>query len=82
MQWYEVDACLKGLELSERTGWEQTRYLCYVTAQVQSRKKLRPSDILTFEWDGEQKGDTGISDEDVARLRKKAAAFERQIINN
>jgi hypothetical protein len=72
MQWYEVDACLKGLELSERTGWEQTRCLCYVTAQVQSSKKLNPLDMLSFEWDRERKGDTGISDVEIARLKKKA----------
>jgi hypothetical protein len=73
MQWYEVDACLKGLGLSERTGWEQTRYLCYVTAQVQSRNRMKPSDILSFEWDEEKKGDTKISNEEIAKLKKKAA---------
>lgn len=73
MQWYEVEACLRGLERSERAAWERTRYVCYVTAQVQSRKRLKPSDVLRFEWDGERKGDTGMSNEDVERLKKKSA---------
>jgi hypothetical protein len=79
MQWYEVDACLKGAELSERVGWEQTRCLCYVTAQVQSRKKLKPSDVLSFDWDKERKGDTEITSAEVARLKKKAAEMAAKL---
>lgn len=73
MQWYEVDACLKGLGMSERVSWEQTRYICYITAQVNSRKQLKPSDIIRFEWDGEAPEDApGITGEDFERMKRKA----------
>lgn len=70
MQWYEVEACLKGLENKNKAGWEQTRFISYVTAQVNSTKKLKPTDILTFTWDKEE---TIITNEDVQRLKDKAS---------
>ncbi|MDR1335245.1 MAG: hypothetical protein LBK22_00260 [Tannerella sp.] len=80
MQWYEVDACLKGLGLSERAGWEQTRYICYVTAQVNSRKQLKPSDILGFGWDGEAPEDApGITGEDFERMKRRAKETEKRL---
>ncbi|MDR2138269.1 MAG: hypothetical protein LBP50_01775 [Tannerella sp.] len=82
MQWYEVDACLEGLRLSERAGWEQTRYICYVTAQVQSRRKLKLSDVIEFEWDrgdSRDRGETAISSEEVARLKEKAARIAAKL---
>lgn len=71
MQWYEVEACLNGLENKDKTSWEQTRFLSYMIAQVNSSKKLKPTDILSFKWD-EIKVDTSISNEDVQRLKDKA----------
>ena len=74
MQWYEVEACLKGLENKNKAGWEQTRFISYVTAQVNSTKKLKPTDILTFTWDKEEETskETIITNEDVQRLKDKA----------
>lgn len=73
MQWYEVEACLDGLENKGKTSWEQTRFLAYITAQVNSSKKLKPTDILSFKWDEIKAGsDTSISNEDVQRLKDKA----------
>lgn len=74
MQWYEVEACLKGLENKNKAGWEQARFISYMTAQVNSTKKLKPTDILSFKWDKEEGTDkeTIITNEDVQRLKDKA----------
>jgi len=72
MQWYEVEACLNGLDYKNRINWEQTRFISYVTAQTQSTKKLKPTDILSFHWDGEVQKETIITETDIERLRQKA----------
>ena len=87
MQWYEVEACLKGLELSERTGWEQTRYICYLVAQVNSSRQIKPSDVLKFEWDGKADGKSDgeekpISAEEFERMKRKAAEMEAKLSSN
>jgi hypothetical protein len=70
MQWYEVESCLNGLDLKNRTGWEQTRGISYMIAQVNSRKKLNPTDIMKFHWDGDSV--TAITNDDVERLKQKS----------
>ena len=75
MQWYEVDSCLNGLEGKNKNGWEQTRFLSYITAQVNSSKKLKPTDIMQFTWDSDTTGETSISNEDIKRLKEKAKQY-------
>lgn len=41
------------LEDAEREEWERTRFMAYITAQTQSTKKLKPTDIIKFKWDNE-----------------------------
>ncbi len=73
MEWYEVESCLNGLKNKEKNGWEQTRFICYITAQTQSTKKLKPTDILSFEWDNvSENKETTITNNDVERLKEKA----------
>lgn len=45
--------------------------ICYMVAQVNSRKKLKPSDVMSFKWDGTTTS-TAISNEDITRLKEKA----------
>jgi hypothetical protein len=75
MQMYELEALISCLYQKNRESWEQTRLLAYILAQVNSTKKLKPSDILSFVWDNENKGNTSISNEDVKRLKEKAKQY-------
>ena len=79
MQWYEVDACLKGLDMIYKQSWEQTRFISYITAQVNTSKKLKPTDILSFKWDKVEPTDTAISDIDIERLKHKANTMKNKI---
>ena len=73
MKWYEVEACIKGLENKNKASWEQCRFLSYIIAQVNSTKKLKPTDILSFTWDKEEDNkNTMITNEDIERLKNKA----------
>ena len=78
MQLYEIPTLVKGISLKNRESWEQTRYISYITAQVNSTKKLKPTDILQFSWDVNTK-ETSISNEDIERLRNKSKQLENKI---
>ncbi len=79
MQIYEIPTIVKGLYTKNRDSWEQTRFISYITAQVNSTKKLKPTDILKFSWDEPQDKDTTISTKDVERLKNKSKQFENNI---
>ena len=73
MKWYEVEACIKGLENKNKASWEQCRFISYIIAQVNSTKKLKLTDILSFTWDKEEDNkNTMITNEDIERLKNKA----------
>lgn len=79
MDWYEVEACLK--HNKNKDSWEQARLITYMIAQVNSKKKLKPTDILSFEWDKSDNADTSISNEDIQRLKDKANGILKQLQN-
>lgn len=74
MQLYELDILLNSLQLSFRQYWEQTRFISYVISQCNSKKKLKPTDIIKFEWDNELKNTAKtntVTSEDISRLKEK-----------
>lgn len=78
---YEITPYIKNLHLRSKEGWEQARLGAYITAQVNSKKKLKVTDILEFPWEKKEMKKTGITDisnEDIKRLRNKA----KQYLNN
>lgn len=77
MQPYEVSVILEYIGNADKTSWEQTRMQMYITAQVNSKKKLKPTDIMPFIWDKEEVKDTSISNEDKNRLMEKAKEIEK-----
>lgn len=78
MQPYEVNMILEYIGNVDKTSWEQTRMQMYITAQVNSKKKIKPVDIMKFSWDDiKQDIDTSISNSDVERLTNKAKELEK-----
>lgn len=77
---YEAKSLLKYGYYKDKENWEQTRLLAYITAQVNSTKKLKINDILKFEWDEKQnENNTQIMDDtELNRLKNKA----KSIIDN
>ena len=82
LQFYELDVLTENLQLSYRQSWEQTRQISYIVAQTQSSKKLKPTDIMKFSWDGETKKSdkTGITKEEIERLKQKAKQIKETIL--
>lgn len=79
MQMYEVNAAVKYQWYSYKESWEQARLIGYITAQVNSKKRLKLEDVIKFPWDGkETEQEQTISKEDIERLNKLAKTYIRK----
>lgn len=77
---YELPALLSNIYKRNKESWEQTRLLSYITAQVNSTKKLNITDIMKFSWDAKKiKAETSITNDDIARLRDKAKQIQNTL---
>ena len=73
MKIYEVNSLMRNAYKKSINSWEQCRFISYIIAQVNSTKKLKPTDILSFTWDKEDDNkNTMITNEDIERLKNKA----------
>lgn len=74
---YEVTSLMGNAYKKSRDSWEQCRFISYVLAQINSTKKLKLTDILSFTWDKEEEDDknTIITNEDIERLKNKAKQY-------
>lgn len=76
MQMYEVQVAMKYGYYANKDVWEANRLTAYIMAQVNSKRKLKVADIVTFPWeDKEEASDTRISKEDIERLQKQAETY-------
>lgn len=77
---YELYIMYDNLEYSDFNTKEMSRILGFIVAQTQSRKKLKPEDIIQFPWDenykkgkAEHKVDTK---EDIERAKQFGEYFK------
>ena len=80
LQDWEVYDLYNMLQYADTNSWEQTRWLMYVIAQVNSRKQLKVTDILNFSWDQAQKNIT-ITDDEIRRLKEQADIIGKKLFN-
>ena len=74
---YEINTLLSNSYLKYKDSWEQARLIAYFIAQVNSKKKLKATDIVTFSWEEEAtKHIKTISNQDIERLNRKAKQLE------
>ena len=76
---YEINDIIDCLPYSDRNGWEQSRLLAYTNVQINSKKKLSPSEVIKLPWDKEETMSTEISNEDIERLKEKAQLISKNI---
>lgn len=74
MHFYEAKSLIKNKHFKTKDIWEMTRFLAYITAQVQCTKKIEMKDILKFPWEEEEKKHT-ITKEEIEALQKKAEEY-------
>ena len=83
MEEWEVYNFYDSLKYCNRSEWEQTRLIMYILAQVNSKKKLEITEILSFPWDENyEEKNIEMSNEDRDKLRAKAAMFEKLLQQN
>lgn len=68
---YEAEAFLKGVELAERSSWEQTRMQMY-SALAPWSKNLKETDIVEFAWDKERAEAEAPTREEIENAREWA----------
>lgn len=78
MTWQEIHTLMKYSYYASKEDWEQARLIAYMTAQVNSKRRLQFQDIIEFPWEKEEKGATSITKEDIERLKLQAQEY----INN
>lgn len=82
MKEYEVRTILDNLQYVDRPAWEQTRLNVYARAQMNTKKKLKVSDIMTFPWESNNNHEEHIieiSNEDIERLKEKAKKISKNL---
>lgn len=64
--------------MKDKTSWEQTRTVGYITAQCQSTKKIDPQEMMSFPW---EKKVEKIEDtpEEIENMRKEMKAMEDRL---
>ena len=83
LQDFEVELLYENLKYADRPSWEQTRLLAFILAQVNSKKKLEITEILSFPWEENyEEKNIEMSNEDRDKLRAQAAMFEKILQQN
>lgn len=78
LQDFEVELLYENLKYADRPSWEQTRLISFILAQVNSKKHLEMTDIMSFPWDENyEEKNTEMTNEERDRLKEKAKAFEK-----
>ena len=84
MKPYELSIICNSLHLRTKENWEQARMMAYVTAQVNSKKRLKPTDIIKFAWE-KQKENTNtkpvkpLTISDVEQIKAMALQREKEL---
>lgn len=74
MESWEASELLSLLPFSYRPEWEQVRHLSHASLQPHYKKKIKPSELLQFAWDDDDKGkeEVTVSKEEKERLNEKS----------
>jgi len=81
MQEWELDHFLSSLQYADRNLWESSRFTSYIIAQINSKKQLRPTDIMKFTWDKQEKQLDLNNKKEIEAFKAKMKDFEEMIKN-
>ncbi len=81
MKPYELNIICDSLHLRTKDNWEQSRLIAFVMAQANSKRKLKPTDIVKFAWEKEKekKEAARITSEDMEEIKKVALLREKKL---
>lgn len=86
MQQYEINTLIENIKYVDRTQREMSRYQLYVTVQANSKKKLKPEELIKLPWDEDnvfEKGELTTKEieqhnEDMKRIEEKFAQMTKK----
>jgi hypothetical protein len=80
---WELNDLINNIPYLDRNLWDSQRLNAYITAQVNSKKKLTQQDICKFKWDEKNveefvkdESSTQITNDDINRLKNLAKQWE------
>lgn len=84
---WEINTYINYLPFADRNAWEMCRNQMYITAQVNSTKKIKPNEVLRFAWEEISKPiktntDNIPTDEEIKKARMDAMSFQAMVQNN
>ena len=81
IQTYEIEALIENMWMKSKESWEQARLQAYLTAQVNSTKKIDMTEFMTFPWEKMETDKIEDSKEEREALMKEMKEWEN-IMNN
>lgn len=77
---YEVNALMKHYYYKHKDYYDMARMISYFIAQVNTKKRLKPKDVIEFPWEKEyfQSSEVDIK-EDMERLMKATQIIQDQL---
>lgn len=83
LEGWEVNTLIELIPYADRNEWEMCRQQLYLTAQVNSKKKLKPKDIMSFVWEQPIKvKHEAPTNEEINKARDMALSFEKMIASD
>lgn len=81
IQTYEIEALIENIWMKSKESWEQARLQAYLTAQVNSTKKIDMTEFMTFPWEDVDNEKIEDTKEEREALMKEMKEWEN-IMNN
>lgn len=81
IQTYEIEALIENMWMKSKESWEQARLQAYLTAQVNSTKKIDMTEFMTFPWEKVETDKIEDTKEEREALMKEMKEWEN-IMNN
>lgn len=79
IEFCEIDALVKYGYLKSKEEWEIGRLITYMTAQVNSKKKLKLKDIIEFPWESQKKEEDKPINMPIEDLRDNVSDILQQM---
>ena len=84
MKSYELSIILDNLNCCVKDDWEMCRQIMWSNLTPYSKKKIKPSDVLTRPWDNKgqnKKREVKVTEELVKEMTRNAEANKKALIS-
>lgn len=82
MRTYEVSDLMKNVKYADRTVKELERYSNYIYLQANTKKELKPTDIMSLPWDVDEFKEKPKYDEEERKVLEQRAERLKKMIDS